>query len=450
MKRIRSPFNTFSITVLGMFVISLLLPREAFGQTFGADAAEGFLYDLPDVRFETSDFQGDNVEGAWNLKVRQPLDHNHPENGSFYQRVYLSHRAADLPVVMVTEGYSRGFNYQSELADAMGANQVIVEHRYYGESVPDSMDYDFLNIRQAARDLHRIRTLLGEYYSGPWVASGISKGGQTTLFYRYFFPDDVAAIVPYVAPINLSLEDERIYLFLNEVGKAKCRKRIEAIQQRILEDYDASLLRLKWHAKGAGYRFDYLTVDEAFEYAVLEYPFSFWQWGADCDKIPDSDESLEVILDHFLEVSGLEFFSDDGMTDYASHYYQCAVEFGYYGYEVESFAEKLRVLGQTGNPSAIFTPEHMTVQYDGGELAKAAYDWLESEGDEIIYINGALDTWSATAMPFNVDRDALYYFLEDESHGTARIRNMSESQRGEVRLSLERWLGIELTGTLAD
>jgi hypothetical protein len=157
-----------------------------------------------------------------------------------------------------------------------------------------------------------------------------------------------------------------------------------------------------------------------------------------------------VILDHFLEVSGMGFFSDEGMTDYASHYYQCAVEFGYYGYEVEPFAEKLRALGQAGNPSAIFTPDHMDVQYDGGELAQAVYDWLESEGDEIIYINGALDTWSATAMPVNKKRDALYYFLEDQSHGTARIRNMSESQKREVRSTLERWLNLELTGTLAD
>jgi hypothetical protein len=53
-------------------------------------------------------------------------------------------------------------------------------------------------------------------------------------------------------------------------------------------------------------------------------------------------------------------------------------------------------------------------------------------------------------MPLNADRDALYYFLEDESHGTARIRNMSDAQRGEVRSALERWLGVELTGTLAD
>lgn len=450
MNRISYPLNFSFFSILVMLVSSPVFSGEAHGQISGAEAVEGFLYDLPDVRFEASDFQWDNVKGAWNLKVRQPLDHDHPEKGSFYQRVYLSHRSADLPVVMVTEGYSRGFNYPSELAEAMGANQIIVEHRYYGESVPDSMDYDYLNIRQAAHDLHRIRTMLTGLYSGPWVASGISKGGQTTLYYRYFFPEDVAVSVPYVAPINLSLEDERIYAFLKDVGTAKCRKQIEAIQQRILEDYDASLLRLKWHAKGAEYRFGYLTVDEAFEYAVLEYPFSFWQWGADCDEIPAAEESLEVILDHFLEVSGMGFFSDEGMTDYASHYYQCAVEFGYYGYEVEPFAEKLRALGQAGNPSAIFTPDHMDVQYDGGQLAQAVYDWLESEGDEIIYINGALDTWSATAMPVNKKRDALYYFLEDQSHGTARIRNMSESQKREVRSTLERWLNLELTGTLAD
>ena len=81
--------------------------------------------------------------------------------------------------------------------------------------------------------------------------------------------------MPYVAPVNLALEDERIYAFLNSVGSRKCRKNIEAIQRRILTDYDESLLRLRWHAKGQELRFNYLTVEEAFEYAVLEYPFRF-------------------------------------------------------------------------------------------------------------------------------------------------------------------------------
>ena len=424
--------------------------RQLHAQAMDATAVEAYLFDLTDVRFERSDFQPASFTGAWNLKIRQPLDHDHPEKGWFYQRVYLSHRDAELPVVLVTEGYDRGRNYETELAKAIGANQVIVEHRYYGESVPDSMDYRYLNIRQATRDLHRIRTMLGTLYPSPWVASGISKGGQTTLYYRYFFPEDVVASVPYVAPINLSLEDERIYAFLDEVGSGKCRRRIQDIQRRILDEYDASLLRLKWHAKGAEYRFDYLTLEEAFEYAVLEYPFSFWQWGADCDELPKANASLEVILDHFLEISGLGFFSDDGMVNYASHYYQCAAEFGYYGYEVEPFKASLRALGSDANPSAIFTPNRMAVEYDGGALAQSVYDWIDSQGDEIIYVNGALDTWSATAMPPNEDRDALYFFLEGESHGTARIRNMTEAQKESIRDALERWMGVELTGTLAD
>jgi hypothetical protein len=102
------------------------------------------------------------------------------------------------------------------------------------------------------------------------------------------------------------------------------------------------------------------------------------------------------------------------------------------------------------HPSAIFTPERMDVPYDGGVLAQNVYDWVQANGEAFIYINGALDTWSATAMPPNDARDALYYFLEDQSHGTARIRNMTEEQQDEVKVNLERWLGMPVTGSLAD
>jgi hypothetical protein len=217
-----------------------------------------------------------------------------------------------------------------------------------------------------------------------------------------------------------------------------------------LTDYDESLLRLRWHAKGQALRFNYLSVEEAFEYAVLEYPFSFWQWGANCDDIPDANGPLDEVLDHFLDVSGLSFFSDDGMESYASHYYQCAVEYGYYGYETEAFEGLLQALPMSPHPSAIFTPERMEVPYDGGVLAQNVYDWVQANGDAFIYINGALDTWSATAMPPNDARDALYYFLEDQSHGTARIRNMTDEQQDEVKSNLERWLGAPVTGSLAD
>ena len=34
---------------------------------------------------------------TYNLMVRQPLDHQHPENGSFYQWVQLRHKGFNNP-----------------------------------------------------------------------------------------------------------------------------------------------------------------------------------------------------------------------------------------------------------------------------------------------------------------------------------------------------------------
>ena len=36
----------------------------------------------------------------------QPINHDNPFEGTFKQRVWLSHKAVDAPLVFVTEGYS--------------------------------------------------------------------------------------------------------------------------------------------------------------------------------------------------------------------------------------------------------------------------------------------------------------------------------------------------------
>lgn len=413
---------------------------------------EDYLFDLPGVRFKTLEVMP-GFEGCWQLEVTQPLDHNNPNAGTFHQRVYLAHLDVNRPTVMVTEGYSRAFQYPAEITKAIGANQVIVEHRYYGASVPDSMEYEYLNIEQAAADLHRIRTLFENWFTGPWVASGISKGGQTTTFYRYFYPQDVAVSVPYVAPINLTLEDPRIYTFLNTHGTADCRAGISRVQQMLLDEREASMLRLKWYARGEGSEFgEYLNFEQAFEYAVLEYPFSFWQWGASCDDLPDEDAPLDDVLEHFLEVSGLDFFSDQSMVDYASHYYQCAREYGYYGYEIAAFGDQIKALAGPENPSAIFSPKGVDVTYDGGALAQQVWDWASESADQFVVINGADDTWSATGLTKEhlAERDALVYLMEGQHHGSARVKNLNDREKKELTKALERWLGLPVTGWLAD
>lgn len=420
------------------FVILFLFSLILQGQT----DLEKSLFLLDDVIFTKVDTP-EGYEAAYKLMIRQPLDHTNPDKGYFYQKAYLSHRDNEAPTVIITEGYNRNSNRIYELTELIDGNQIDVEHRFYGESIPDSMQYQYLNLEQATADLHRINQLFKQIYDGKWLSTGISKGGQTTIFYRYFFPDDVDVSVPYVAPLNIELEETRIYDFLDTIGTEECRKKIYDVQYKILKSREQSLQMMKWYAKGANLDFEYLTFEEAFEYAVLEYPFSFWQWGGKCEDIPDASADLEEMLDHFTNISDIGFFSDRDMTAYASHYYQAGSQMGYYSYETEEFKDLLKSLPSDSNPTAVFMPDKMEINFDNSLPIKVDA-WIKEHGDEFIYINGANDTWSATSVKPNKERKAVWFNLVGKDHGQARIKNMTKAEKRLLEDTLEEWLEIEI------
>lgn len=411
-----------------------VLATAAFAQV---DPIEKHLFELPDLIFKPIEAP-EGFVAAYELQIKQPLDHENPEKGHFYQRAYLSHRSFDAPMVLATEGYSRPSNRMYELTNYLEANQLDVEHRYFGTSVPDSLDYRFLKLKQVAGDLHRIRTLLGRIYEQPWVSTGISKGGQTTIFYRYFYPNDVAASVPYVAPLNLELTDDRIYAFLDTVGTDECRAAIRETQLQLLQSRDKALPRLKWHAKGAGMTFNYMSIEKAFEYAVLEYPFSFWQLGHDCSSIPAADAPIDTLLNHFVEVVGLGFYADASMSAYASHYYQAGDEMGYYGFHTAPFDGLLEEITEE-EPTAIFMPGKVEMGFQPG-FVKEVYEWTQRGADKMIYIYGAIDTWTATGVPVSEEVDALWYIMPGKDHTSARLRNLSDKQREQLLFQLKAWI----------
>ena len=427
---------TYNMKNLLAFLL-LFLAQITFAQRANLEAQ---LFDLPDVQFNKIDTP-EGFESAYLLKIRQPIDHKHPDKGYFYQRVFLTHKGFDRPTIICTEGYQRPANRMYELTEMVGANQLDVEHRYFGESIPDSIDYQYLNLEQATADLHHINQLFHHIYHGKWISTGISKGGQTTLYYRYFYPKDVDVSVPYVAPMNMALEEKRIYTFLDTIGTEECRQKIYEVQKRILENRDEAMLRLHWFAKGAGLEFTYLTEEEAFEYAVLEYSFSFWQWGHDCASIPGKEASLDETLNHFLGISGMDFFADKSMTDYASHYWQAGDEMGYYSYETSKFKGLLKALPTDHNPSAIFMPKRGQKTGFDGKLPAKVNEWLKTNGNHIIYINGNSDTWSSTAVRPSGKTDAVFFFMPNTDHRGARIKNMTDADRQKLMDTLTGWLG---------
>jgi len=403
---------------------------------------DNILSTLPDVTFKKIEIP-DSFEIAYELKIKQPLDHSDSSKGYFYQRVYLSHNSFDRPTVINTAGYSTKRNYVLELTKFLNANQLIVEHRFFGESVPDSLQYEYLNLKQATADLHHINKLFKPIYSGKWVSSGISKGGVTTIFYRYFYPEDVDVSVPYVAPINKEREDKRIYTFLDTIGTDECRAKITSFQRRLLENRDEVLSYLKFYNIGAKYKFTYFTMEEAFEYAVLEYPFSFWQWGYDCSTIPGNETSLEDAVEYFLSKNPIRLFGDQSIKGLAPHYYQSATEMGYYGYESYKFKDLIKSLPTDSNPQATFLPNKMDATFDGS-LLNDVHEWIEENGNKFIYIYGAKDTWSACAIQPSDNVDSHWFFLKGKDHGEARIKNMTAEEKETFVNILEEWLSIEI------
>ena len=422
------------------FILVFLLFTGLFSNAT-AQNIETLLFELPDVSFVK--VEGNDV--VYELRIKQPLDHNDVTKGYFHQRVFLKHVGFDNPMVIVTQGYSADRLYPNELTDLVNGNQLEVEHRFFGKSLPDSINYNYLNLEQATADLHHINELFKTIYKHKWLSTGISKGGATTIFYRYLYPYDVDVSVPYVAPINREFEDQRLYDFLNTKGSDDCRKKIFDLQRRILSSREEVLPLFKMYSKGANLKFTYLTFEEAFEYTVLEFPFSFWQYGHDCSKIPSDSASLLDATEYLISISNISFFSDKSMDYMSPHYYQSAQQMGYYGYETDKFKDLLKSI--PSKPHAAFVPNKIPVKFDG-TLLKKINKWLPKNKEEFIYINGDLDTWSATAVPPNYGKNSIYFFIKGMHHGSARIKNMPIKDQAELIYTLEKWLDIKIDAKL--
>ena len=395
---------------------------------------------VEEVAYDTTQFKA-----AWAIMFEQELLHGDPSKGHFTQKFYLNHKGFDAPMVFNINGYSVPSNgFVSELAPWLDANFIHVEHRYFGESVPESMDYSYLTIEQAAKDHHQIIESLKALYKGNWISTGISKGGQASIFHRSFFPGDVDVTIPYVAPVNLAQEDQRLIDFLDQVGTPECRKAVLDYQRDLLTNYDSSLEAFKTRIAEQKIEFP-MSLERAFELSVLEFEFAYWQWtgGENCELIPGHDAGTSDRIEYLFQIDAPGFFTTASIDYFFPFFYQAYAELGMYGYSVDSLEGYLREYKSYVNNYHTFIPEDMSVEYHPETLQKVNRFLLE-EGNHFIYIYGENDAWSATAFhPDTKKTDAIAIFKKDGSHFT-RINNLSEKQKELVFEKLEQWLGQDL------
>jgi len=387
------------------------------------------------TELETSD----HFKKEFEILLPQKLDHFDKKNKqTFQQRVFLYHYDRKAPTVFVTEGYSARQRHY-ELAEILLGNQIQVEYRYFGKSKPNDTSYQYLNNDQAMEDLHYIRHLFCKIYKKEWISTGISKGGTTCLIYKSKYPKDVKVAVPYVAPLPLSQTDERCDEAILTNGTAVCREKLEAFQHAVLDNRDVMIMKADSLAKADSMSFTRFTTAEVVEYAVLEFTFSFWQWGHDCDLV-DANVSPDSLFRTLNSIVGLSFYSDATCDYFEPSYYQFMKENGYYGFIYEPFKDKLKALKRYDNLP--FGPKGLDLSMDQDYL-KYVRVWLYHNGDKIIHVQGELDPWGACGFVPPEGQDALLMIKKDGSH-TTRIRNLSSEQKELVYERLDHWLKAKI------
>ena len=252
------------------------------------------LKQIPQVS-DIQELKVGSFEEYYQFWFEQPVDHNDPSKGTFKQKVLLGHKKQDAPVVAELEGYNIWTEQAGELTTLFNANQLTIEHRFFDKSVPaGEIPWEYLTIRQAAADHHEIIQAIRAnlYPDSKWISTGISKGGQTTIFHRYFYPEDVDVSVPYVAPLNLEYIDPRLESFLEKLGANRlsltdimsggstqrdCRWSVRDFQSLCFRNLDKLTPMLEELAQDKGYTFQRAGgVERALKLMILEYPFVIW------------------------------------------------------------------------------------------------------------------------------------------------------------------------------
>ena len=418
--------------------IFLFIGSEVFAQNSDLQSR---IENLPGVISVTKIDHHQFFTDAYEIMIEQQLDHNNPSVGKFTQRVFLSDFNKYSPVVFVTEGYKADYagkkNYINELSEILQANQIVVEHRYFGESVPENKNWDYLTIENACHDLYKIQQLFKKIYNNnnKWIATGISKGGQNTIAFKAFYPNAVDVWIPYVAPVNYAVEDIRMQDFIaNEAGDETCRQKVHDFQQSILEKRNQIQPLLDSLIEAQQYTYS-ITNDAVLDYCVLDYSFAFWQWGSDCDKIPSDTLHYRDLFNHLISASGPDYFSIGGTEPIKAFFIQAVKEFGYYGYNTQPLSNYLSIKTAKGYIPEIFLSDEPSFKYSK-KTSKFIEKTIQKSGENMILIYGENDPWTAGGIVPKKKCKAVRFIVPDGSH-RARINNMSYAQRAELYKILE-------------
>jgi pimeloyl-ACP methyl ester carboxylesterase len=402
------------------FVLLILNFYEIFAQTNTFQDKFSRLSDCPIIPKTNANFKE-----YYEITVRQSLDHSNPKQ-KFNQRIFIGIQDFNAPTIIVTDGYAIDYasksDYSNELAKELEANIVVVEHRFFGNSIPDSLNWDLLTMKQAADDYHFIKSMLDKIIIGKWLAMGISKGGQAALSYKMFYPKDVSASIAYGAAIK-SKQTVFTDTILSNLSQTTCGKKINELQNYLFKNKNNLLPYFDEFTSQKEYDFAPLDNETVLDFLLLELPFSFWQNANKCEDIPDTTFTPENLMSYIIKVVPPRFFSNKNKKQLEAAFYMFYHELGYYEYNINPF---IKYLKQKNYSNKYFAPPLVTIQYDNS-FHKMVNTFMNSNSSDCVYfIYGQNEPWA-----LQTTRNKNAFVVPAGSH-KSRIDDFSAGQQEDI------------------
>ncbi|OAH12165.1 S28 family serine protease [Streptomyces jeddahensis] len=378
------------------------------------------------------------------LNYTQPVDHRHPSQGTFEQRITVLHKDTNRPTVFSTSGYNVSTTpSRSEPTRIVDGNQVSMEYRFFTPSRPDPADWSTLDIWQAASDQHRIFKALKPIYNQNWLATGGSKGGMTATYYERFYPRDMDGVVAYVAPNDVVNKEDSAYdEFFETVGTEECRDKLNAVQREALVRREPLEEKYAAYAEENGYTFATVgSLDKAYEAVVLDLVWGFWQYHleAECADVPDASTATDQeLFDYVDAISGWSFYTDQGLEPYTPYYYQAGTQLG-----APTIQQPwLGGLSRYGyQPPRNFVPRSIPMTFQPWVM-RDVDSWVRHNAQRMLYVYGENDPWGAE--PFRLGkgaRDSYVFTAPGANHG-ARVAGLTEADRDLATSRILAWAGV--------
>jgi hypothetical protein len=395
---------------------------------------------------------------VYELEIRQPINHNQPHGATFEQHLELYQRNVAAPMVMYVSGYfnytfiSPHLTYLSPTATIVGGNQISVESRFYGDSVPHPTLWKYLTVWQEAADEHHVVQVFKRLYHARWLIDGVSKGGETAIFHDYYYPHDFADTFAWSAPSITSTFSHSYDHFLDNVGTAACRTALLKAQIRALRNRTVFEAKLAAEAKAAHGTFkDWASgLDEDFEVTVLDTPFVFWQYGGDCSTIPGAKATLQQLY-HWYNVISVWLASDDQESvPYFAYNYQAGTQLGYPIIDERAELGSLLHYPLSAQNPEQDMPPNIPVRPLSQCLMRAVHQWILTRGNHLLFLYGQDDPWTAERFFLGPGtRDSAIFTIPGGDHVSTYI-DLPPAQRKAFVKMLRTWAGLPASGGPAE